>query len=1193
MKRYYYFLLVMSACLFADLQTFAQVNTSYGINMPGNWDNPIWTNPPNIAALKSAVQGGEIVKIDLGQDIYQAIFQAGTGGDVAAGSFQFKFSNGSTGAPWTNNWGSGSFAVNTITNVSYNLDPNNSVTLTNGKWYVVNFEDKGYVNTRAIFMELSEQPASIASVQQVPVLPAANESVTVSVTLSDTKCAEELVYLRYTTNNWVSSNLVLCNFSGTTGTATIPGVATDTEVDYYVFSTTISNPSSDYDIRSIRVNNNSGLNFSYTAGETSSCTASDYSVMTTQPAFPQADTGAKIVFNASLGNAGLSGYVGDVYVHIGVITNLSANDTDWKYVKTDWGENTPETKMTSLGGDLYELNIANIRTYFGVPAAQQILKIAILARSGEPVDVVEDPNNFYLGKNEDGSDIYLNVYQNVLAAKFIAPAVNQVLFNSGDVVSVCAEALLSDNISLYIDETLLMTLSGTVLSYPLATASYSAGSHTLRVVAENGGTTVESEHDIFIRGAVQSLPLPSGIDKPGIHYISTTEVTLVLHDPSADKNYAFVIGDFNNWIPDEQSYMKRTPDGQYFWTTISGLTPGTEYAYQYLIDGNLKIADPYTEKVLDPWNDKWIPAYNYPNLKAYPTGKTTGIVSVLQTNQTSFNWQYSEGFIPQAQGSTHKNVMIYELHIRDFVSSQAIKDVTAKLDYLQKLGINVIELMPINEFEGNDSWGYNPSFYFAPDKAYGTETDYKNFVDQCHKRGIAVVIDMVFNHSFRMSPFVLMYYDEANDKPTADNPWYNEYSPNPDYSWGYDFNHTSTHTRNLVKRTCEYWLTEYKVDGFRFDFTKGFTNTPGNGWNYDYPRIEILQDYYNHIQWVYNRDVSRFAYVILEHLTDNSEEIELSNRGMLLWTGQALNEDYGQANMGFKIGSDFSNAYYVNRGWANANLVQYMESHDEERMMYKNMTFGDYTHDVPTAIKHAKAVAPFFMLIPGPKMIWQFQELGYDISIDNPCRVCPKPIHWEYYNNADRYSLYETYSRTAKLIAESGIFENSSTDFSMDIDEGGHDKHIWLSNNGVKMVLASNISGDLSFNITPYFHHTGTWYDFFTGETLNVTSTDQQVWFEPGDMHLWINQDFSYVATENPTLKPEVELFPNPAHQFLNIKSQTDYLIEVTDISGKVVMTQSIGSGQSQIEISQLQSGMYIVNFIGKTTRFSKQIMKM
>ncbi|NOZ04318.1 MAG: hypothetical protein GXO92_06915 [FCB group bacterium] len=101
--------------------------------------------------------------------------------------------------------------------------------------------------------------------------------------------------------------------------------------------------------------------------------------------------------------------------------------------------------------------------------------------------------------------------------------------------------------------------------------------------------------------------------------------------------------------------------------------------------------------------------------------------------------------------------MIYELLVRDFIDRHDYQTLIDTLDYLEKLGINAIELMPINEFEGNSSWGYNPSFYFAPDKYYGTRQDLKLFIDECHRRGIAVIMDIVLNHTYGQSPLVSGY----------------------------------------------------------------------------------------------------------------------------------------------------------------------------------------------------------------------------------------------------------------------------------------------------------------------------------------------------------------------------------------------------------------------------------------------------
>src|SRR5687768_915293 len=264
--------------------------------------------------------------------------------------------------------------------------------------------------------------------------------------------------------------------------------------------------------------------------------------------------------------------------------------------------------------------------------------------------------------------------------------------------------------------------------------------------------------------------------------------------------------------------MNKTPDGNYWWIRISGLTPGAEYAFQYLVDGVLKIADPYAEKILDPANDATIPAATYPGLLTYPVGQS-GIVSVLQTAAPAYNWQVNNFTRPDKRG-----LIIYELLLRDFLAAHDWKTLRDTLGYLKNLGVNAIEIMPFNEFEGNLSWGYNPDFYFAPDKYYGPKNTLKRFIDSAHSKGIAVVMDIALNHTYGSSPMVQLYFDAANNRPAANNPWYNP-TPRHAFNVGYDMNHESLATRYFVSRVTQHWLQEYKIDGFRFDLSKGFTQT--------------------------------------------------------------------------------------------------------------------------------------------------------------------------------------------------------------------------------------------------------------------------------------------------------------------------------------------------------------------------------
>ena len=225
--------------------------------------------------------------------------------------------------------------------------------------------------------------------------------------------------------------------------------------------------------------------------------------------------------------------------------------------------------------------------------------------------------------------------------------------------------------------------------------------------------------------------------------------------------------------------------------------------------------------------------------------------------------------------------------------------------YLKHLGVNAVEIEPFSNFEGSNSWGYNPNFYFAPDKVYGTATAVRQFVDACHQQGMAVIMDMVMNHSFGSSPMVQMYWNGALGVPAANNPWFNQY-PTHAFNVGYQFNHESAATRTFTQRVINYWLTNYHIDGYRWDLAKGFTQTntcdaTGNNcsvsaWgNYDASRVAIWDTIYNQMQ-----AASPNSYCILEMFADNSEQKVEAATGMLLW-GEDLNTTFNQATMGYNL----------------------------------------------------------------------------------------------------------------------------------------------------------------------------------------------------------------------------------------------------------------------------------------------------
>lgn len=887
-------------------------------------------------------------------------------------------------------------------------------------------------------------------------------------------------------------------------------------------------------------------------------------LITVEPPFPTDLDEIVVRFHATEGNGGLAGYTGDVYAHTGVITNHSTSGSDWKYVVAAWGVNVPKAKMTRIAADLYTLTIGpDIRSYYGVPHNETIEKIAFVFRSATQVG-----DRWLEGKTANGGDIFYEVYETGLNVSIIQPNQKQILVEPEQQIEVTVVSSMADSTVLSMNDTNIASTTQSTLNHVITASG--EGQCFVKASAYADNEVVVDSFMFYIRPPITVEALPEGITD-GINYINDSTVILTLFAPY--KDHVFVIGELNAWNLGAENYMKRTPDGQRYWVQISGLEIGTEYAYQYLIDNSLRIADPYTDKVLDPWNDSYISSTTYPDLKPYPVGKTNGIVSVFQTGQPEFVWQYDDFTAPAPE-----DLIIYELHIRDFVGTRAIKTVMDTLDYLQRLGVNAIELMPIHEFEGNDSWGYNPSFYFAPDKAYGTKNDYKTFIDECHRRGIAVIIDVVLNHAYGQNPMVQMYFDsEAGNggQPSSENPWFNSSCPHPPWCWGYDFNHESIHTQAFVDRFNAYWIDEYKVDGFRFDFTKGFTNTQSanQGWSYDASRVAILKRMADQI-W----SVKENTYVILEHFTDNSEERTLSAYGMMLWGN--MNHAYNQATMGYQSESDFSGISYKKRGWNQPHLIGYMESHDEERLMYKNLVYGNQSnpeHNVRSlgiALRRNAAAAAMFLLVPGPKMIWQFGELGYDVSIDEPCRVCPKPIRWNYQQNWHRKLLYDYHSSLIELRSQHPVFKTN--DFV--INAGSLQKNMHLYHEDMSVAVLANFDV-VPKEINPQFYFTGMWYDYFAGDSLSVIDVSTPIGLEPGEFRVYTSKKLEqpeFVGLQSLIGYKETHFsaYPNPFTNRLEVQLETiepkEYRIAVFDLFGREVAEVFHGhlrSGTHQIEV--------------------------
>jgi glycosidase len=820
------------------------------------------------------------------------------------------------------------------------------------------------------------------------------------------------------------------------------------------------------------------------------------------PASASGDKEIELIFDATQGTAGLKG-AASVYFHSGVIVSGPTN-TDWEYVKGNWAKDDGIGKMTKVPNETDKWSIKlspSIREYYKVPADKKIFRLSMVFRNADgSKEGKGTPGTFSGGSVAANQDIFIDLTVDDYV-QLIEPTSFNVFKEKGKTVLIKSQASLQVNsLEIAIDNGTGLKVAATKMNTNVLEFEYKTDvSQVIKVkttaIVGNKTLTETKNYNISIRGTDVVSPLPANLKK-GINYSATdkTKATLVLEAPK--KSFVYVVGDFNTWQVNDNFLMKKTPDGELFWLEINNLDPGKEYVFQYWVDGTIKIGDPYSDKVADPFNDKFIDFSVYPNAPLYSQTEN-GIATTLQTNQTAFKWEETEKTWVKPKKT---ELIIYELLIRDFIGSHSYKDLTDTLSYLKNLGVNAIELMPIMEFEGNESWGYNPSYFFAPDKYYGTKNALKNFIQQAHKQGVAVILDMVLNHAFGQNPNVKMYWDAQNNKPASNNPWFNPDATHP-YSVGYDFNHESKYTQAFVDSVNNYWIKEYHFDGFRFDLSKGFTqtkNTDVGVWSkYDASRIAILKRMANKI-----KTTDKDAYIILEHFADAAEETELANEGMLLWGNNTF--DYGN----LLIGNTDAN---INSA-ENLNKVAYMESHDEERLMVKannstNSLGGYAINNNETALNRVKMCAAFFFPFSGPKMLWQFQELGYNVPIDFNGRVGNKPLVWgpnslNLYTKADNKKLYDAHAAIIQLINKNrAVF--TSGKFSKNLT--GDIKSYTITHENLDVTVVGNF-GLKSNTATIDFKKNGGWYDYFSTKTLDLSTSTTSITLLPGEFHIYTNK---------------------------------------------------------------------------------------
>ncbi len=891
-----------------------------------------------------------------------------------------------------------------------------------------------------------------------------------------------------------------------------------------------------------------------------------FAQVTTIPAFIPVNYAGEItvIFNPNEGNGGMKNATA-CYAHTGLIIGQST----WQNTIGSWLNYPDKCKMTKNADGNWELKITpNAKVFYGYSGTGNITGLCFVFNDG-----VASPNTKE-GKTATGQDIFIHFIEQSegLVAKISSPAGHQLL-NAAQTLNIECAASSAAELSLAIDGTVVKTGTGTTLSY---SHNFSKADTRLTFTAKAGDKTAVDEKMVAIIQPNTNKTRPSGIDM-GIYYdkADQTKVTLATYAASKTEpaKAVYVVGDFNDWTPSSASQLYK--DGNYFWTEVTGLEPGKKYAFQYLViraDGVKKyLSDLFSEELLHP-DDKWEPKTVNPDLMDYPSEADGGYVTVIQTGKTEYPWSDAT---KNFRRPNKNNLIIYETWVYDFTPFRSFRGVLERLDYLEQLGVNAIELMPVNEFDGNYNWGYSPNHYFAVDRAYGSSEQLKQLIDECHKRGIAVIVDMVLNHATGLNPMNKLY---PYGTDLAKNPWFNVAAPHPDNVYE-DWNHDFAPAHAMFIRVFQYWLKEYKVDGFRLDLSHGLCGT-------SYNAVDNLKDYYQ--KGV--KAVSPDAYMILEHWGDNmaSDRPKLISEGMLCWQNTAY--VYGQTAGAWLMNDDLSGANQD-------GYISYCNNHDEERPFFKAKKWGEGTLQTSEADRCSRVPLnmAFLCLLNGSHLFYHYDELGYDnskfqnakgqwgkdgydaygkdnvptyISEEVKMQTKASPVDMGWFENENRMKAYQTTAQIIQLRTRllPSVFEGNPT--AVSVEAGKQLRTIQWGND---VFVAGNFSAVKNAAVSV---PAGTWYDYFkNGSKANTTYT-----LKPHEVKIFTarqltlpmtDSSFDFSKTDVDNLTAPTELLP-------------PYDVYVYSSTGQLVSTTT---NATSLPTEQLPKGMYIMHLVkdGKT----------
>jgi 1,4-alpha-glucan branching enzyme len=382
--------------------------------------------------------------------------------------------------------------------------------------------------------------------------------------------------------------------------------------------------------------------------------------------------------------------------------------------------------------------------------------------------------------------------------------------------------------------------------------------------------------------------------------------------------------------------------------------------------------------------------------------------------------------------------------------------VIEKLDYLCELGINAIELMPIKEYPGDHSWGYNPRYFFATESSYGTTDGLKRLIDECHARGIRIIMDGIYNHSEAESPLTQIDHDY----------WYHHSPRDPDNNWGPEFNYEFYDEKldikpawSFVGDTVRFWIQEYHIDGIRFDAARQIANYDFMHWIVqEAKRTASMKPFYTiaeHIPEtpsITNADGpmdgcwhESFYHCVLEHICGDTFDLE------------RLKDVLDAKRQGF-LGT--------------ANVVNYLTNHDHNHLMVE---LADREIFDEAAFQRAKLGAALLMTAMGVPLIWMGEEFG-EYKHKTPEQA---KLEWPLLGNDLNQGLFEYYRGLIALRKENQALYTENIDFFYEDPATKVLAYVRWNQEGSRVVVVANFSDQfLSTYLIPNFPEDGRWHEW-------------------------------------------------------------------------------------------------------------------